>query len=79
MCSCAVLCVVAELVVDDVAVDTVVELLTDVLVLVAVLCVVAELVVDDVAVDTVVELLTDVLGSWPCSVLWLSLCLTMWR
>ena len=45
-----------------------VELLTDVLVLVAVLCVVAELVVDDVAVDTVVELLTDVLVTVLCVV-----------
>lgn len=39
---------------DDVAVDTVVELLDDVL-----FCVVAELVLADVAVDTVDELLTD--------------------
>ena len=49
----------SELVLDNVAVDTVVELLTDVPV--AVVCVVMELVLDDVAVDTVVVLLTDVL------------------
>ena len=51
------LCVVTELVLDDGAVDAVVELLTDEHV--AVLRVVAELVLDNVVVDTVVELLTD--------------------
>ena len=62
----ASLCVVAERVLDDVAVVTVILELPDELV--AALCVVAALVLDDVAADTVVLVLPDVLVAVLCVV-----------